>query len=315
MDTVSCCVLHPSCIWLYGGGMISVQRAGGLVLCGIMIAAAQAQQESNYLSNTRQLTFEGKRSGEGYFSPEGQSLIFQSEREADNPFYQMYVLNLESGDTVRVSPGMGKTTCGFFQPGHDQLLFASTHLDPKARNKQKAEFDFRATGKERRYSWDYDEAMDIFVGKRDGSNLRRLTSAQGYDAEGTFSPDGNKVVFCSLRDAYPTNKLSAGDLKRLETDPAYFGEIYIMNADGSEPRRLTTTPGYDGGPFFSPDGQRIVWRHFDTNGLIADVFTMKLDGSDVRRITDFGCMSWAPMFHPSGGYIIFTANKLGFANF
>ena len=281
----------------------------------MMVAAAHGQKESNYLSNTRQLTFEGKRSGEGYFSPEGQSLIFQSEREADNPFYQMYVLNLESGDTIRVSPGTGKTTCGFFQPGQDQLLFASTHLDPNARDKQKAEFDFRATGKERRYSWDYDAEMDIFVGKRDGSNLRRLTSAPGYDAEGAFSPDGTKIVFCSLRDAYPTNKLSAADLKRLETDPAYFGEIYIMNADGSAPRRLTTTPGYDGGPFFSPDGQRIVWRHFDTNGAIADVFTMKLDGSDVRRITDFGCMSWAPMFHPSGEYIIFTANKLGFANF
>ena len=143
-----------------------------------------------------------------------------------------------------------------------------------------------------------------------GSRLRR-----GYDAEGAFSPDGKKIVFCSLRDAYPTNKLSAADLKRLETDPAYFGEIYIMNADGSQQRRLTRTPGYDGGPFFSPDGQRIVWRRFETNGVVADVFTMKLDGSDVRRITDFGCMSWAPFFHPSGDYLVFTANKLGFANF
>src|SRR5256886_6438435 len=42
---------------------------------------------------------------------------------------------------------------------------------------------------------------------------------------------------------------------------------------------------------------------------------MKLDGSDVRRLTDFGCMSWAPFYHPSGQYLIFTANKLGFANF
>jgi hypothetical protein len=104
-------------------------------------------------------------------------------------------------------------------------------------------------------------------------------------------------------------------LKRLETDPAYFGEIYIMNADGSDQRRLTQTPGYDGGPFFSPDGERIVWRRFETNGVVADVYTMKLDGSDVRRITDFRCMSWAPFFHPSGKYLVFTANKLGFANF
>jgi hypothetical protein len=88
-----------------------------------------------------------------------------------------------------------------------------------------------------------------------------------------------------------------------------------MNADGTDQRRLTTSPGYDGGPFFSPDGQRIVWRRFDTNGVVADVFTMKLDGSDVRRVTSFDCMSWAPFFHPSGEYLVFTANKQGFSNF
>jgi hypothetical protein len=104
-------------------------------------------------------------------------------------------------------------------------------------------------------------------------------------------------------------------LKRLENDPAWFGEIYVMNADGSDPRRLTRTPGYDGGPFFSPDGQRIIWRRFSDDGVQADVYTMALDGSDVQRVTEFGAMSWAPYFHPSGRYVIFTANKLGFSNF
>ena len=84
-------------------------------------------------------------------------MIFQSERELGNPFYQIYILDLESGDTHRVSPGMGKTTCAFFRPGNDDVLFASTHLDPEAKAKQKAELDFRASGKEKRYSWDYDD--------------------------------------------------------------------------------------------------------------------------------------------------------------
>ena len=97
--------------------------------------------------------------------------------------------------------------------------------------------------------------------------------------------------------------------------PSWFGDIYIMNADGSNVRRLTDAPGYDGGPFFSPDGKRIVWRHFDESGMIADVWTMKTDGSDKRRITDFKSMSWAPYYHPSGKYIIFTSNKLGFDEF
>ena len=278
-------------------------------------AESQPPTEAQFLSQMRQLTFEGRRSGEGYFSPDGKAMIFQSEREPNNPFYQIYFLDLESGDAHRVSPGTGKTTCAFFRPSTDEVLFSSTHLDPEARAKQKAELEFRATGQQRRYAWDYDERMDIFTALIDGRGVRPLTDAPGYDAEGSYSPDGKKIVFCSLRAAYPAEKLSAEDRKRLDTDPSYFGDIYIMNADGSDQRRLTDTPGYDGGPFFSPDGQRIIWRRFDETGAIADVFTMKLDGSDVNRLTDFGAMSWAPFYHPSGRYVLFTANKLGFSNF
>ena len=271
--------------------------------------------EAQFLSRVRQLTLEGKRSGEGYFASDGKAIIFQSEREPENPFYQIYIMNMETGDTQRVSPGTGKTTCAFFRPKSDEVLFASSHLDTDARLKQKAELDFRATGKERRYSWDYDEQMDICVAKRDGSGLRRLTTALGYDAEAAFSPDGTKIVFCSIRDAYPEEKLSAADRQKLKLDPSYFAELYIMNADGTQPRRLTTHPGYDGGPFFSPDGQRIIWRRFSEKGDTADVHTMKLDGTDVRRLTDFGAMSWAPYFHPNGEYVAFASNKLGFSNF
>src|SRR5215813_5285636 len=113
--------------------------------------SAEANGEAQFLSAIRQLTFEGRRSGEGYFSPDGKALIFQSEREPGNPFYQIYLLDLESGDTHRVSPGVGKTTCAFFRPGTDEVLFASTHLDAEARAKQKAELDLRASGRERRY--------------------------------------------------------------------------------------------------------------------------------------------------------------------
>ena len=278
--------------------------------------AAEPSPEAAFLSNTRQLIYDGKRSGEGYFHPDGKRLIFQSEREAENPFYQIYTLDLTTGDSARVSPGIGKTTCSFFQPDTDRVLFASTHLDPQAVEKQKAELKFRASGKQRRYSWDYDATMDLFTANADGSGIVRLTKEPGYDAEGSFSPDGKEIVFCSLRVAYaPDASLSAEDKARVEKDPAYFGDIYIMDADGSHVRRLTEAPGYDGGPFFSPDGQRVVWRHFDASGMIADVWTMKTDGSDKHRVTDFKSMSWAPFYHPSGKYFIFTTNKLGFENF
>src|SRR5205814_9590097 len=122
------------------------------------------------------------------------------------------------------------------------------HLYTKARIKQPAELDFHAAGNAHSYAGDYDAQMEILYAKRDGSHLRRLTTSPGYDAEGAYSPDGGLIVFCSLRDAYPTNKLSAEELQRLETDPAWFGEIYLTNADGSNQRRLTHAPGYDGGP-------------------------------------------------------------------
>jgi len=271
-------------------------------------------QERDFLTRVRRLTVEGKRAGEGYWSPDGKRLVFQSEREPSNPWYQIYTLDLTSGDVNRISPGIGKTTCAFFRPGTSEIEFASTHLDPQSKKLQDEELAFRASGKERRYSWDYDDHMDIFSYDEKTKATKQLTTARGYDAEASYSPDGQWIVFSSMRDAY-NRTLSAAEKKSLDENPSYFAEIYIMRADGSGQKRLTNVPGYDGGPFFTHDGSRIVWRRFDEMGLIANVWTMKPDGSDAKQITDFGSMSWAPYEHPSGQYFIFASNKLGFENF
>jgi Tol biopolymer transport system component len=293
-----------------------------LLLAAVGVEARQGAEprppagsrEGEFLSRVRRLTVEGRRAGEGYWSPDGQRLVFQSEREAGNPFYQIYALDFASGDTKRISPGYGKTTCSFFRPGSDQILFASTHHDPRSKALQQEEIDFRASGKERRYAWDYDPEFELYAVSEKSGQATRLTNARGYDAEGSYSPDGQWIVFSSNRDAY-ARTLTAAEQKQLEIDPSYFAEIYIMRADGSQLRRLTNAAGYDGGPFFFPDGSRIIWRRFDEQGLIADVWTAKPDGTDARQITKFGAMSWAPYVHPSGQYVLFASNKLGFENF
>src|SRR5687767_8429998 len=115
--------------------------------------AASINKERDFLSRIRRLTVDGRRAGEGYWGPDGKTLVFQSEREPGNPFYQIYLMDLASGDTTRVSPGHGKTTCAFIHPQTRDVLFASTHHDPRSKQFQDDELAFRASGKERRYSW------------------------------------------------------------------------------------------------------------------------------------------------------------------
>lgn len=315
--------------------------------------ARKAQPTEPLLEHVRQLSFAGRRSGEGYFGPAsrpasrpgsgagsrsgswtpavgGERLIFQSEREPGNPFYQIYLMDLASGRVERVSPGVGKTTCGWIHPDGQRVLFASTHLDPEAVAKQEAELALRATGKQRRYSWDFDPNYDLFTRETNAEEdqpPRRFTSEWGYDAEASWSPDGRMIVWASNRHAY-SSTLSAEDQQRLDSDPAYFMEIYLIDladlsdpSDGTSgtPRRLTYTPGYDGGPFFSPDGESIVWRRFSEDGAKAEIYTQRLSNAgakpQIRQLTRLDAMSWAPFYHPSGDYVVFSTNLHGFANF
>ncbi|MEM8790202.1 MAG: M28 family peptidase [Pseudomonadota bacterium] len=284
-----------------------------MISAGLLLASAAAAL-ANPISNARQLTFDGKRAGEGYFSADGRQMIFQSERAEGNPFYQMYVLDLDTGDIDKVSTGVGKTTCGWLHPDGRRVLFASTQFDPEAEAKMKAELEFRASGQFRRYAWDYDPTYEIVETDLETGGYRKLTDALGYDAEGAYSPDGSRIVFASNRNAY-AGGLTDEEKARLERDPSYFMDIYVMDADGSNVRQLTAVPGYDGGPFWSADGSKITWRRFSEDGARAEVYTMNADGSGERRLTDLGVLSWAPFFHPSGDYLIFATNLQGFSNF
>ncbi len=277
-------------------------------------ATEKSNPEQALLSNIRQQTFVGRRSGEGYFDRSGELMVFQSERDEANPFYQIYLRSLVDGGIEQISTGEGKTTCAWIHPDQNHVLFASTHLDPLTAERQKEELEFRKSHKKKRYSWDYDPSYDLFVKNRSTGDLRQLTFSRGYDAEGAYSPDGSKIVFASNRSAY-ARALSEDEQKQLQQNPSFFIDLYIMNSDGSGVTQLTTSPGYDGGPFFSADGKKITWRRFSKDGGTAEIFVMNVDGSEQKQVSRIGKMSWAPFFHPSGDYLIFSTNTHGFKNF
>ena len=272
------------------------------------------EREDQFLSNTQQLITESLRSGEGYFSADGSRFIFQSEVPGDNPFYQIYVRDLATGATNRVSPGIGLTTCSWIHPTLDRVMFSSTHEDPDALNKQAEEIRIRESGVERPYGWDYDRHYEIYQADADGSNIINLTNSDGYDAEGSYSSDGSKILFASNREAY-SRTLTQAEQKLFDDDSSYFMDLFVMDADGSNVKQLTNSPGYDGGPFFSPDNSEVVWRRFNPDGNSAEIWTMDIDGGNQRQLTSDAMVAWGPYYHPSGDYIIYSSNVLGHANF
>ncbi|HEU4787401.1 MAG TPA: hypothetical protein VFS57_08340 [Gemmatimonadaceae bacterium] len=254
----------------------------------------QPEAGEKHFGAIRQLTFGGENA-EAYFSRDGKRLIFQSTRDG-RPCDQQYVMNIDGSGVRRVSTGFGKTTCGYFFDADRKIFFASTHAADTACPSK--------PDPSKGYVWGLDP-YDIYTANDDGSNLRRLTNYGVYTAEGTLSPDGQTIVFTSLKD---------GDL-----------DIYSMRIDGTGMKRLTFQPGYDGGPFFSPDGKKIVyraWHPADTalanyrellgQRLVRpnrmEIWVMNADGSDQHQITNLGGANFAPFFTPDGRRIIFSSN-------
>ena len=251
--------------------------------------------EEKYLANVRQLTF-GGQNAEAYWSADGTQLIFQSD-EGKLPCDQIFTMKADGSDRRRVSNGEGKTTCSYFFPAGDRILYGSTFRAGAACPPRPD----RSHG----YVWALDD-YDIYTAKPDGTDARVLFSSPAYDAEATISPDGKTIVFTSARD---------GDL-----------EIYTMSADGSNVKRLTHTPGYDGGAFFSDDGRKIVYRadHPDKPEDLAryrenlarntyapralEIRVMNADGTNDHAVTSNGAANFAPFFLPGGKQIIFSSN-------
>ena len=261
-------------------------------------------QESN-LQNIRKLTFGGDNA-EAYFSPDGSKLTMQvTNPKIGAACDQIFTLDLNQNNfspqsLQLVSTGKGRTTCSYFMPDGQHILYASTHeANPSCPAPPKA----RADGK---YVWAVYSDFDIYLADLKGNIVKRLTNSPGYDAEAVVSPDGKKIAFTSVR---------SGDL-----------EIWMMNIDGTDLRQITNQLGYDGGCFFSHDSKKLVFRasrpktqkdiddytSLLKEGLVTptqmEIYTCNIDGSDLKQITHLGKANWAPFFHPSDKKIIFSSN-------
>lgn len=245
-----------------------------------------AAKETELLGNIRQVTFGLPRAGEGYFSRDGQWIVYQAY-PIGYPFYQIYVQKVGEKTPRLVSTGRGRTTCAYFSPDGQQILFASSHTDPHIDETEKKAREEAAQGGRRRYLWDFDPHMDLYVVKFDGTGMRRLTDAPGYDAEGSYSSDGKQIVFTSSRDGDP--------------------DLYIMDADGANVRQLVNQPGYDGGPFFSPDNRWVIFRSDRQKEHMLQLFAVSVDGkTEVQLTNNLDEVNWCPYFHPNGKSIIWS---------
>jgi len=276
-----------------------------IIIVFLFITIGLSAQEK-HLKNIRQLTFGGDNA-EAYFSFDGRNVSFQSNNLAwDLKCDQIFNLDIEkaSGDStyrpMLISTGTGRTTCSYFMPGDQQILYASTHLgglacppNPEPRSDHK-------------YLWAIYPEFDVFIADLKGNIVKQLTDLPGYDAEATVSPDGKKIVFTSTRN---------GDL-----------DLYTCDINGTNVKQVTNQLGYDGGAFFSPDSKKLVFRasrpktpedikeykELLSQGLVMptnmEIFVCNLDGSGLKQITHLGKANWAPFFHPSGEKIIFSSN-------
>ena len=260
------------------------------------------ENEVNFTS-VKQITFGGDNA-EAYWSFDDKNLIFQSNYsnwglECDQMFIMDRDQIFEDQKPKMVSTGNGRTTCSYFMPDNEHILYASTHEN----DLECPETPLRKNG---RYVWPVYDSYDIYVSDLDGNIVKKLTDEIGYDAEATVSPKGDKIVFTSNR---------SGDL-----------ELYTMNIDGSDVKQITNVLGYDGGAFFSPDGSKIVFRasrpktdeevaeykSLLSEGLVQptemELFICNSDGSDLKQITFLGNSNWSPFFHPSGEKVVFSSN-------
>lgn len=215
---------------------------------------------------------------EFYYSPDGKSIIGNAKRGGDDA-YQVYTLNIDGTDIRRIND-RGEDACSFYFPDGKRIVWTSTrdHAELAKGNYS----DPR----------DYPQGAELYSSNLDGSDRRRLTDNQVYDAEVSVSPDGQWLLF-----GRQTN--GKMDLWRMRPDGS--GEMQITRLEGWEP----------GGAFYMRDGRTLIFRAWKTGDmgkspLPMSLFTIKDDGTELRRLTDDEGTNWSPFPAPDGRHFVFV---------
>lgn len=257
-----------------------------------------------HLKNIKRLTSGGKNA-EAYWSPDGDLITFQSTRDSFN-CDQIFLMDTTGKILRLISAGKGKTTCSFFLDDH-RIMFASTHETMGAKCPEN-QWAMNYMRKYHKYTWSLFN-YDIYIKDLKTDSLYKLYGSPGYDAELEGpSPDG-KIVFTSAQN---------NDIDLYILDPPY----------NKPPRRITFTPGYDGGSFFSHSGRYIVYRahHIKDSASLTrfhealrhnvvipthlEIFvydTLKRISFQVTH-TGKDVVNFAPYFFPDDKRIIFASN-------
>jgi Tol biopolymer transport system component len=202
------------------------------------------------------------------------SLAFM--KEDSDGFWQTWVANKDLSDQVKLTSGSADSGWAVWKPGGAKLAFESNRADPDPT--------------------DSEAINDIFTMNPDGSGIVKLTHSDDVSDVAEWSPDGSQIAFGSDR-----------------RNGAWRREIYVMDADGTNVRRVTTLPEkaqFDSVPRFSPDGRRLVFARYISENipLRSALFTVRLDGGGLKQLTPWGIGAGDADWSPDGTKIVFEAS-------
>src|SRR5918992_1157311 len=297
-----------------------------------------------HLRNIRQLTFGGENA-EAYFSADGKKLIFQATREGHGCDL-IYTMNVDGSDLRLISNEKGRTTCAYFFPNGKRVLYSSTHLYSKdcpprpdfskgyvwAIYPSYDIFTAKPDGSDLKqltntdgydaettisrqgklvFTSMRDGDLDIYTMDSNGKNVRRLTSDLGYDGGPFWSRDGKQIVYRAYHPQTEKEKADYRALLRQNLIRPTVLDIWVMNADGSNKRRVTRLNKASFAPYFFPDGKRIIFSSNvnDQRGRDFDLYMIKVDGTGMERITFNNTFDGFPMFSPDGKKLVFASNR------